>query len=335
MNTFTRAGLFFAGIFWFMAGPVEAEPVPYLGKSRIVNTWNANEGTGTLRISSSGSTNAYGKYTCTGSASSTADTSGSCGEGFLGISVSAYDLECSSETIDYYITRVDSHVNCTPLTCYSPDPPYPLLVGCSYDVSYTGTLEGAGFTGSLAATATSLVTWESNDGATFRTRWITTEKGEAGIEFIEEPPANDAHLEIPAPGSTVNGVGVITGWSCIGGEMKAEIIDAGEVVDTVVISHGTQRTDTEEVCGDSDNGFGATVNWNHYTEGEKTIRFFQNEELITSRDFSILRLSDDEFLTGASGMCVVNNFPTAGQETTVEWDESRQGFFPTSTRASQ
>ena len=43
----------------------------------------------------------------------------------------------------------------------------------------------------------------------------------------------------------------------------------------------------------------------------------------------------DEFLKGASGMAIVENFPTEGQETVIEWDESRQGFFPTEVRDSQ
>ncbi len=120
-----------------------------------------------------------------------------------------------------------------------------------------------------------------------------------------------------------------------GGELKAEIIDAGEVIDTVVLNHGSSRTDTEGVCGDTHNGFSATVNWNHYAAGEKTIRFIRNEEVLESNEFSVLKLSDEEFLTGASGTAVVENFPTEEQETVIEWDESRQGFFPTEVRDSQ
>ena len=341
MGLFTRVGLYCIGVFFLIMRPVWAESVPYLGTSETVQTFNATEGTGTFRANYSGSSNAFGKYTCTGSGSLTFDTSGSCGSDALGFSFSYNDIECSTEGIDYpYTVDVDNPVVCVPLSCYSSEPPHPLAVGCSYSFSWTGTIMGGdgvmeGITGNITAMDTYTVRWEENDGVTFRSRITATTSGTADIEFIEpeeEEPARGFNLGIPAPGSTVNGIGLISGWSCLGGELKAEIIDAGEVVDTVVLNHGSSRTDTEGVCGDSNNGFSATVNWNHYAAGEKTVRLFHNGEEADSHTFSILRLSEDEFLTGASGMCVVNNFPNTGQETTIEWDESRQGFFPTGIR---
>lgn len=341
MGLFTRVGLYFVGVFCLMAGSAWAESVPYLGTSETVQTFNATEGTGTFRATYSGSSNAFGKYTCTGSGSLTFDTSGSCGSDALGFSFSFNDRECSAEGIDYpYTVDVDDPVVCVPLSCYSPEPPHPLAVGCSYSASWTGTIMGGdgvmeGVTGSTAATDTYTVRWEENDGITFRSRITATTSGTADVEFMEQEPARGFNLEIPAPNSTVSGVGIISGWSCLGGELKAEIIDAGEVADTVVLNHGSSRADTEEACGDIHNGFSATVNWSHYAQGAKTIRLIRNGEEAESNEFSILRLSEDEFLKGASGTAIVENFPTEGQETTLEWDESRQGFFPTGIRDSQ
>ena len=336
-----RVGLYFVGICCLMGGSAWAEAVPYLGTAEQIVTYNLATNTGTYRRAESGSTNAYGAYTCTSDGSIRGGTPESCGSDAAGFFISNVSSECNAEGVDYHYTaQVNDFEICIPRTCFSPDPPNPLRAGCSYSASWTGTLMGGdgvttGFTGSFTVTDTLTVRGEENDGETSVARTKVTTQGTADIEFIEEPPVNDAVLGIPAPGSTVNGVGLISGWSCLGGELKAEIIDAGEVIDTVTLNHGSARPDTVGICGDIDNGFSATGNWSNYPEGEKTIRFFHNGELITSRDFSILKLSDTAFLTGSSGMCVVNNFPTTGREVTIEWDESRQGFFPTGIRASQ
>ena len=141
-------------------------------------------------------------------------------------------------------------------------------------------------------------------------------------------PANDVTLEVPASGSTMSGIGLISGWSCLGGTLEAEISDANGGMSTVSLSHGTSRADTESVCGDSDNGFSATVNWSLFDAGAKTIRLMQNGEEVASRDFSTIAFGR-EFISGASGMCSIGDFPTAGESATVEWDETQQRFVVT------
>ena len=101
-------------------------------------------------------------------------------------------------------------------------------------------------------------------------------------------PANDVMLEVPASGATMNGIGLISGWSCLGGTLEAEISDATGGMSTVSLSHGTSRADTESVCGDRDNGFSATVNWSLFDAGAKTIRLLQNgAEVGAARAFSV------------------------------------------------
>ena len=80
--------------------------------------------------------------------------------------------------------------------------------------------------------------------------------------------------------------------------------------------------DTESVCGNALNGFGATMNWTLLGSGEKTIRLMQNGEAVASRDFSVVAF-ETEFLGGASSMCSIDDFPSAGQSVAVEWDESQ------------
>ena len=95
----------------------------------------------------------------------------------------------------------------------------------------------------------------------------------------DELPANDVTIEVPAEGSTMSGIGVISGWSCLGGELAAEFRNAdGEVLATVPLGTRTPRGDTESVCGDTLNGFSATMNWNLLPAGEASIHLIQNGE---------------------------------------------------------
>jgi hypothetical protein len=144
----------------------------------------------------------------------------------------------------------------------------------------------------------------------------------------DELPANDVTIEVPGEDSTMSGIGVISGWSCLGGELAAEFRnDAGEVLATVPLGTRTPRGDTESTCGDTLNGFSATMNWNLLPAGEASIHLIQNGEELASRNFSVLALGV-EFLRGM-WTTAVSDFPTAGQSATVEWTESQQRFVVT------
>ena len=209
------------------------------------------------------------------------------------------------------------------------------------------------------------VTWTSEDGAAFSSETQTVEEGSAIVTMdvvqtrlqswdytlhgdrMEEhgiseqttgkamvtfnvPPAelpsNEVSIEVPSEGSTMSGIGVISGWSCLGGELVAELrTAAGEVITPIPLAYGTERTDTESTCGDTPNGFSSTVNWNIPGLREaKTIHLMQNGEEVASNTFSVVALAE-EFLTGM-WTTTVQDFPTAGRSATMEWDASQQGF---------
>jgi hypothetical protein len=126
----------------------------------------------------------------------------------------------------------------------------------------------------------------------------------------------------------MSGIGVISGWSCLGGELAAELRNAdGEVLATVPLGTRTPRGDTESTCGDTLNGFSATMNWNLLPAGEASIHLIQNGEEVASHNFSVLALGE-EFITGM-WTTTVPDFPAADQGATVEWDESQQRFVVT------
>ncbi len=69
-----------------------------------------------------------------------------------------------------------------------------------------------------------------------------------------EPVATDpvGFLEVPGPDSFQSGIGYIRGWVCDGREVEIYIDDGLRLPAT---ARGLDRADTEEACGDRDNGF--------------------------------------------------------------------------------
>ena len=188
----------------------------------------------------------------------------------------------------------------------------------------TGMYEGA--TGAYVTSGTSSPTYPFSD---------TSEVTIAGdITLVGGDPPNGAMLEVPAEGSTMSGIGLVSGWSCLGGELSAEFRNEdGDMLGEVSLAHGTPRGDTEEDCGDVMNGFSATMNWNLLPAGAVSVALIRNGEEVGVRNFSV-RATDAEFIEG-QWMVVVPDFPMAGQQATVEWDMAQQRFVVKDVRGTQ
>ena len=67
-------------------------------------------------------------------------------------------------------------------------------------------------------------------------------------------------LEIPGDGTTVSGIGVISGWKC---EAVGDITVSFDDGDPIPLLYGSARGDTSASCNDDDglNGFVAIWNW--------------------------------------------------------------------------
>ena len=83
-----------------------------------------------------------------------------------------------------------------------------------------------------------------------------------------------AVLENPAPGSYQSGIRVISGWVCEAEEVVVEI----DGTQRLEAAYGTARPDTEERCGDTNNGFGVLWNWNKLADGAHTMRLVVDGE---------------------------------------------------------
>ena len=57
--------------------------------------------------------------------------------------------------------------------------------------------------------------------------------------------------------------------------------------------YGTERPDTEGVCGDTDNGFGLLFNWNRLGAGQHTVRAYVDGEEFAHSTFNVTTLGED------------------------------------------
>ena len=143
--------------------------------------------------------------------------------------------------------------------------------------------------------------------------------GEAGVGYLENP----------GPNSFQSGVGVISGWVCEAEGVEIEIeTESGETARQVA-AYGTERLDTETVCGDTNNGFGLLFNWNRLGAGEHEVVAYVDEVALgwaTVRVTTVGTGAEEEFLRGAEGECVVDDFPMVGQTVALEWQQNSQNF---------
>lgn len=129
--------------------------------------------------------------------------------------------------------------------------------------------------------------------------------------FFENPPA----------GAAVSGIGIVSGWHC--SARRVEILIDGDMPFAAAV--GTQRPDTEPVCGKSDTGFVLLYNWGRLGPGPHTVRVLADGVELDRRSVTVVSLGG-EFLTGKAATATLNDFPSTGRSVVLEWRESLQGF---------
>ena len=246
-------------------------------------------------------------------------------------SVGTNHWHCQFEGTEDIFHSTGTNTGCAPSSCF--DENGNLQGGCLATVTESFTAAGGtgiaeGSSGSWTSSATGTFVQVGVTGPEGFLVWAGTVSFEIQGDFEladgSVAPAG-AVLEIPSPGTNVSGVGLISGWSCLGGELKVEFSDADGVIETMTVLQGAERLDTESVCGDIDNGFSATYNWSRLGSGEKTARLMRNGEEVASQTFMVTAF-DTEFVTGAEGMCTIADFPDMGKNATFVWEQSQQGL---------
>ena len=133
-------------------------------------------------------------------------------------------------------------------------------------------------------------------------------------------------LENPQPGSFQSGIGVISGWACEAEEITIEIEDGvtGQRA-TWVAGYRTNRTDTMGVCGDANNGFGLTYNWNLLGDGVHRVRALADGVEFAQATITVTTLGTP-FVRGAMREVSVPDFPEAGTDVVLRWQQAQQNF---------
>lgn len=137
-----------------------------------------------------------------------------------------------------------------------------------------------------------------------------------------------AVLENPTHGSFYSGIGVISGWKCEAtGPLTVRFFDEDmtPLGGTIPLAYRNERPDTAGVCGDTNNGFVAIWNWGNLGDGTYTAIVFDNGVEFARSTFTVTTPGED-FLTGAQARVTVENFPSPGETTVLEWNQSTQHF---------
>ena len=161
-----------------------------------------------------------------------------------------------------------------------------------------------------------------------------------------------AVLENPQPNSFQSGVSVISGWACDALVVGIAIDDDGHFdenfdgsitledgyydTDMVLLqaAYGTSRADTMGVCGDTNNGYSVLYNWNNLGDGTYTVQAFYYGEgsdgnLIQTLSAPVtvtVTTLGHEFLRGVEKEVSFTGFPSAGDDITLQWQQSLQNF---------
>ena len=141
----------------------------------------------------------------------------------------------------------------------------------------------------------------------------------AGV--LASSPTWAALLESPAHQAVVSGIGFIGGWKCDASNITVRI-DGGEHIS---VAMGQPRADTQPICGTINNGFIQQINWAHVGDGEHEAVAYDNGVEFSRSTFTV-GSTGEEFLQGAKTTRLLNNFPSRGETTVLEWNESTQHF---------
>ena len=142
-------------------------------------------------------------------------------------------------------------------------------------------------------------------------------------------------LENPGLASFQSGLGLLSGWVCEANVVVELEISGLDHTYRLEAAYGTDRADTEGVCGDgdTDNGFGLLFNWNLLLldadpprdTGVFTVRAVADGVEFGQATFTVTTLGE-EFLEDVTGETVVRGFPSPGAAVRLVWQQANQNF---------
>ena len=151
--------------------------------------------------------------------------------------------------------------------------------------------------------------------------------------------ASAATLGVPGEGTTLSGVGVISGWKCEAtGDLTVRFFADGSPVsvagiDTFPLLYGSARPDVRDngACPDSDVGFVAIWNWGNLDDGEYTAVVYDDGVEFARSTFRVVT-TGEAFRTDLAGECTLEQFPDPGDTARFVWNTGTQHLEMVSVR---
>lgn len=134
--------------------------------------------------------------------------------------------------------------------------------------------------------------------------------------------AEAATLGVPAPHTTLSGIGVISGWKCqANGDLTVRFNDGP----SIPLLYGAQRLDVLRAgaCSHDRVGFLTIMNWGELGDGTHTAVVYDNGVEFDRSTFTVVT-AETAFLRGASVDIDVLDFPTPGRTSRFVWNEGTQ-----------
>ena len=143
--------------------------------------------------------------------------------------------------------------------------------------------------------------------------------------------ASAATLGVPGEGTTLSGVGVISGWKCeVAGDLTVRFLADGSPVsvagiDTFPLLYGSARPDVRDIgaCPDADVGFVAIWNWGNLDDGDYTAVVYDNGMEFDRSTFTVVT-TGEAFRTDLAGECTIPHFPDPGDTARFVWNTGTQ-----------
>ena len=129
-------------------------------------------------------------------------------------------------------------------------------------------------------------------------------------------------LGTPNKGSTVSGVGVISGYHCNSKDITV-YIDGNSIGKA---GAGTTLLGTLGTCGQTETGYSLVYNFNNLAPGQHTISVTADGVTFDSGTFYTVQSGGVPWLAGVAAEATLDNFPTAGKRATLVWYQSYQNF---------
>jgi hypothetical protein len=129
------------------------------------------------------------------------------------------------------------------------------------------------------------------------------------------------YLENPQPDSSQSGISVVSGWHCDASVIEFQIDDRR----LVTVPYGSERQDTEPVCGDWNNGFSFLLNYSGMGDGPHTITVYADGVPFGFATFTVTTYGE-QFVQGLQKTVTVADFPSPGSTSVLRWDEAKQNF---------